>query len=194
MVSEEEIFSCLEKRRGILEGVCITGGEPTLEPDLKRFILRCRNLGYAVKLDTNGYRPETLEKLLREGLLDYVAMDIKASLSHYGEAAGCPNLDVEKIRESVRLLQSARVGYEFRTTVVKGIHTVEEFAQIGEMLAGSPLYYLQQFRDSGDILGYADASGKARKLSMGAFSRQEMEEMAALAGKYIDKVVLRGVE
>lgn len=228
-----DVLVHLRKRRGILEGVCITGGEPTLERDLREFILQCRELGYLVKLDTNGYRPEVLGQLLKEGILDYVAMDIKASPSNYGRATGCPGCDVGRIKESIRLLRTGGIPYEFRTTVVKGIHTVEEFEEIGRWLAGSPAYYLQAYRDSGDILGTeyrnrpffpqnisAAGDGMTGKLTdtgeaampgqeeasmsgiggiavsgrMEAFSKEEMEQMAFLAGKYMDKVVLRGVE
>lgn len=204
LIPEKEVLDHLKKRQGILEGVCITGGEPTLETDLREFILRCRELGYLVKLDTNGYRPEKLGELLQEGILDYVAMDIKASPENYGRAAGCPGCDVERIRASIRLLQISGISYEFRTTVVKGIHTVEEFEEIGRLLAGSPVYYLQAYRDSGDILGaehhmqpwksMPETEGNAVSGRMEPFSKQEMEQMAVLAGKYIDKVVFRGVE
>lgn len=186
LIPEEEVLAHLRKRRGILEGICITGGEPTLERDLREFILKCRELGYLVKLDTNGYRPEVLEELLQEGLSDHVAMDIKASPGNYAIATGCPKCDVERIKESIRLLLTSGISHEFRTTVVKGIYSVEEFEEIGRLLAGSRVYYLQAYRDSGDRLPVA--------WDMAAFSKQEMERMASLAGKYIDKVVLRGVE
>lgn len=185
LIPEEEVLTHLRKRQGILEGVCITGGEPTLERNLREFILKCRRLDYLVKLDTNGYRPEVLRELLQAKLLDYVAMDVKASPANYGRATGCPDCDMDRIRESVSLLQTSGVSYEFRTTVVKGIHTVKEFEEIGRFLAGSQAYYLQAYQDSGDILG-ADGA-------MSAFTKEEMEQMAALAGKYIDKVMLRGV-
>ncbi|MCM1213009.1 MAG: anaerobic ribonucleoside-triphosphate reductase activating protein [Lachnospiraceae bacterium] len=185
LIPEEEALAHLRKRQGVLEGVCITGGEPTLESGLREFIFKCRTLGYLVKLDTNGYRPEILREFLQEGILDYVAMDIKASPENYGKAAGISGCDMDRIRESIRLLQTSGVPYEFRTTVVRGIHTVEEFEEIGKMLAGSSAYYLQAYRDSGDILG----AGR----TMAAFTKMEMERMAVLAGKYIDKVALRGV-
>jgi len=185
-IPEEDVLAHLRKRRGILEGICITGGEPTLAGGLREFILQCRELGYLVKLDTNGYRPEVLGGFLQEGILDYVAMDIKASPGNYERAAGCPGCHMERIRESIRLLRESSISYEFRTTVVKGIHLAEEFEEIGRLLAGSTAYYLQAYRDSGNVLG--------AEYDMTAFSRHEMEQMADLAGKYIDKVVLRGVE
>ena len=210
-ITEEEVLAHLRKRKGLLEGVCITGGEPTLQQDLLKFIEKIKELGYLVKLDTNGYRPEVLEKLLGGGLLDYVAMDIKASKEKYVRAAGLSQLDLGKIEESVEMLKSGKVPYEFRTTVVKGIHTIEEFEVIGQWLRGSRVYYLQAFRDSENVLaqrsheileniGCEQGDGcvcggspvYAEKLS--EFTKEEMEQMAELARKYIDKVELRGVE
>lgn len=183
-VPEEEVFAYLEKRRGILEGVCITGGEPTLQKGLSEFIRRVKGIGYLVKLDTNGYRPDVLEALLRAALLDYVAMDIKASPKNYPVSAGVSAFDFERIRESIRLLEESGIPHEFRTTVVRGIHTKEEFEDIGRLLKGCPVYYLQGFRESENMIG----------AGFEAFSAEEMEEAAALAGKYIDAVKLRGID
>lgn len=183
-VSTEEVLQFLKKRQGILEGVCITGGEPTLQKELEDFICRIKELGYLVKLDTNGYRPDVLWKLLQEGLLNYVAMDVKASKENYARAAGVLNMDLSRIEESVAILKSSKIPYEFRTTVVKGIHSIEEFESIGSWLAGSGACYLQQFRENENVIGRGFA----------AFSKEEMEIMANNARKYIDKVCLRGVE
>lgn len=183
-IPEEEVFSYLQKRKGILEGICVTGGEPTLQQDLAVFIRRVKELGFLVKLDTNGGRPQVLEQLLQEGLLDYVAMDIKASPDNYAAAAGLEELDFDKIRQSIRLLMESNILYEFRTTVVRGIHTLEEFEEIGRLLKGCRAYYLQGFRESESMVGQGCQ----------AFSAREMEKMAELAGKYIDRVELRGVE
>ncbi len=211
----EEIRAFLRKRQGILDGVCITGGEPTLQPDLKEFVREVRELGYLVKLDTNGYRPEVLERLLDEDLLDYVAMDIKASKENYTRAVGfdsdtgVSSIAIEPIERSVELLKGSRIEYEFRTTVVKGIHTVEEFEAIGQWLAGCKAYYLQGFQANGNVLaarlqeaGLAskageetfDGVGTANLLYFESFSREEMEQMASLAEKYVEKVLIRGVE
>lgn len=184
VIPEEEVISYLRKRQGILEGVCVTGGEPTLQQDLADFLRRLKDLGYLVKLDTNGSRPQALEQLLREGLLDYVAMDIKASSDNYATAAGLEELDFDRIRQSIRLLMESDIPYEFRTTAVKGIHTVEEFEEIGRLLQGSRAYFLQGFRESENMVGRG----------CGAFSVPEMEKMAELAGRYMDSVHLRGVE
>lgn len=183
-VSEQEVWEHLKKRKGILDGVCITGGEPTLQKDLVDFVKRLKDMGYLVKLDTNGYRPRILWSLLQEGLLDYVAMDIKASKENYGRAAGVDGIDLSPIEESVGMLKSSHIDYEFRTTVVKGLHSIEEFDHIGSFLAGSRAYYLQQFRETKQVI----------QQGFEAFSKEEMEAMAKLCRKYIDKVCLRGVE
>lgn len=159
MVPEDEVLAFLDKRKKILKGVCITGGEPTLQPDLPDFIGKVRKMGYRVKLDTNGYRPEVLRELLESGLLDYAAMDIKNCPEKYGAAAGlippgnAGGFELGKIEESVELLLDGQIDYEFRTTVVKELHTVEDIAAIGNWVKGTPAYYLQKFEDSGHIIG-----------------------------------------
>ena len=184
VISEEEILSYLKKRQGVLEGVCVTGGEPTLQKGLPEFLGKLKELGYLVKLDTNGSNPQVLEELLKANRLDYVAMDVKASLDHYEAAVGIKGFDPSSVRESIGLLKACNIPNEFRTTVVKGIHTVEEFEKIGRMLEGCQAYYLQGFQESGDMIG----------AGCGAFCKEEMEKMACQARKYIDKVMLRGVE
>lgn len=183
--SEEAVFAFLNKRKGILKGVCITGGEPTLQPDLEDFIRRVRSMGLAVKLDTNGYRPDVLKDLCRKGLLDCAAMDIKAGREHYGEAAGIPGLAMERIDESIEFLLSGTLPYEFRTTVVRGLHTSEDFRQIGPWIKGCPEYYLQCFSESGQVLVpgvYSD------------FTKDEMLSFADLARPYVGRVSLRGID
>jgi len=151
-ILEEEFFDFLKKRRGILEGVCISGGEPTLQHDLKDFIKRIKELGYLIKLDTNGYRPEVLKSLIDEGLIDYVAMDIKASKDSYGIAVGIENFDISPIEKSVEILRGESITFEFRTTLLKGLHTEEDIKKIGEWLKGTERYFLQNFKDSGDLI------------------------------------------
>ena len=153
VIDEDEIFSFLKKRKGMLEGVVVTGGEPTLQRDLIPFLGRLKTLGYLVKMDTNGYRPEVLKSAVESGYVDYVAMDIKTSLDEYPVVAGIKNLDVSRIERSVELLKSGAVDYEFRTTVVEPLHHKENFEKIGELLKGCRRYYLQSFVDSGNIIG-----------------------------------------
>lgn len=182
-ISEQDVLAFLRRRRGILEGVCITGGEPTLQNDLEDFIRRVREIDYLIKLDTNGYRPRILRHLLEEELLDYVAMDIKASKERYGIACGLAEVELNRIEESVELLKTSSIPYEFRTTVVKGIHSPEEFTAIGRWLQGSRAYYLQSFRDSGQVMqpGFAE------------FERAELEEMRERAAQYVPRTELRGL-
>ena len=147
----EEILSYLKKRRGLLDGVCISGGEPLLQDGLEDFIRAVKDMGYAVKLDTNGSLPARLEHLLDEGLLDYVAMDIKNCKEKYDATAGCEGF-LPAVERSVSLLLSGKIPYEFRTTVTNETHTPEDIAQICTWIRGAERYFLQNFKDSGDIL------------------------------------------
>ena len=154
VMPEEEFFTFLARRKGMLEGVCITGGEPTLQPDLPAFISRIKDMGYAVKLDTNGYRPAVLRGLVEAGLLDYVAMDVKNSLPLYGETVGIAHFDTAPVEESMDYLMERPVPFEFRTTLVRGLHTVESVRAMGKRLAGNELFFLQAFKDSGDLIRF----------------------------------------
>ncbi len=149
----DDILNYLEKRQGILEGVCITGGEPLLQPDIKEFISEIKKLGYSVKLDTNGTFPEKLKDLVDNGLVDYVAMDIKNSKAKYKETAGIENLDLSKIEESVEFLINSKLDFEFRTTIVNEFHTVDDIQDIVVWISGAHKYFLQNFVDSGDLIG-----------------------------------------
>ena len=148
----EEFFAFLEKRRGILQGVCVSGGEPTLMFDLEEFISRIKSMGFLVKLDTNGSRPEILKSLVGKGLVDYVAMDIKNSPDMYPKTVGVEGFDVAPVLESAAFLMSGAVEFEFRTTLVAGHHNEREMRLIGEWLGGAEKYYLQNFVDSGDLI------------------------------------------
>ena len=182
LIPEEEFFSFLQKRRGILEGVCITGGEPTLQLDLPAFIRKIRDMGFAVKLDTNGARPAVLKALVAEELLDYVAMDVKNSLSAYPETVGLPAFDVAPVEESMDYLLAGHVPYAFRTTLVAGLHTPADMEEIGRRIAGAERYFLQTFRDSGDLVGDC----------LGALSSAESEQLLALVRAYVPNAQIRG--
>ena len=184
LFSEEEILKFLAKRRGILEGVAITGGEPTLQPDLREFILRIRELGYKIKLDTNGSRPDILRALCEEGLIDYVAMDIKTCKERYSEVTGIPFLRIEGIIDSVEFLKQGTVPYEFRTTVVKELHSAEDFTRIGSWIQGASRYYLQNFTDSDHVLVPGFSS----------YSKQELVSFLEIVKPYVGFAELRGVE
>ena len=136
-IDEEEILSYLKKRQGVLEGVCISGGEPLLHNELEDFIVKVKELGYKVKLDTNGSFPDKLIKLVKKGLVDYVAMDVKNRLGKYLETSGIENLDVESVKESISFLMTDSVDYEFRTTVAKGLHTVSDILDLSKEIKGA---------------------------------------------------------
>lgn len=182
-MTEEEFFSFLKKRQGILDGVCITGGEPLLQSEIEEFIRKIKDLGYAVKLDTNGSFPDKLKMLVEKGLVDYVAMDIKNCPDTYAVTAGVQTLDIEAIQKSVAYLKERHVPYEFRTTVVKNYHTKEGFEKIGQWIQGTERYFLQNFVDSGDLIG---------KNTTGC-SEEEMKEFLAVVQKYVPEAKLRGM-
>lgn len=183
IIPEEEFFSFLNKRKNILEGVCITGGEPTLMPDLEEFIRKIKAYGLLVKLDTNGYRPEVLKDLVGKGIIDYVAMDIKSSSDSYNEACGAI-VDIEKIKESVEFLKENHVPYEFRTTIVKELHSEEEIIKIGQWLEGADRYFLQNYKDSGDII--VD--------NLSAHDSSTLKKFQTILEKTIKTVSIRGLD
>ena len=152
VMDEDEFFKFLKKREGVLDGVAITGGEPTIVPNLIPFISKIRVLGYKVKLDTNGTNPDVLRTVLRDKLVDYVAMDIKNSKENYPKTIGLPNFKIDNIEQSANLLMSSDTPFEFRTTVVNEFHSPSDFASIGKWLAGNELFFLQNFKDSGDLI------------------------------------------
>ena len=184
VLDEEEVFGVLRKRKGILTGVCVTGGEPTLQRDLDVFLSRVKELGYLVKLDSNGYRPEVLQSLCERGLVDYFAMDIKSSPENYARTAGVKELDMGLIRESVDFIRSCGLDYEFRTTVVRELHSSGDFLSIGEWLKGCKAYFLQSYVESEGVI--------CKEFS--SYSKEELEEFVMLLKPYIDNVSLRGVD
>lgn len=183
-ISKQDIFNFLEKRKGVLSGVCITGGEPTLDLELEDFIRKIKEIGYLVKLDTNGYKPEVLIDLGEKGLVDYVAMDIKNSFAHYAETVGIKNIDTGKIEESIRYLIDGKIPYEFRTTVVKELHTKEDMLAIGKGIKGAEVYFLQNYKESEQII----APG------MHPFQKEELEDYKTLLKPFVNKVELRGID
>lgn len=182
-IDEIEILGYLEKRKGIIDGVCITGGEPLLYDGTDDFIKRVKDMGYDVKLDTNGFFPKRLRSLAQRGLVDYVAMDIKNSKEKYGQAAGVAQLDLFPIEESVSFLLSDTVDYEFRTTVVKELHQLEDIKKIGEWIKGAKRYYLQKFVDSGCLISDG----------FHAVSEEDMLRFAVEARRFVPSVELRGI-
>ncbi len=180
---EDEIYAFLGKRQGILDGVAITGGEPLLQHGLREFILRVRELGFAVKLDTNGSYPDRLAALIDEGLLDYIAMDVKNSREKYALTVGVPGFDTAPIEQSIALLRSSGVPFELRTTVVKELHTAEDIEDMGVWLKGDHAHFLQGFIDSGDLIGKG----------LSGYDKNQMKDLVNVLKAYIPKAQLRGV-
>lgn len=178
-----ELLAFLKKRKGLLDGVCVTGGEPLLRSDLAPLLGEIKELGFLVKLDTNGAHPDRLEELVGRELVDYVAMDVKNCPSRYGQTAGVPGLDLAPIRDSVSFLLSGRVDYEFRTTVVRELHDEASFRAIGPWLAGAKGYFLQSFVDWDTVL----CPG------LHPCSREELEGYAAIVRPLVPTVALRGI-
>lgn len=148
LIPEQEVLSYLEKRKGILDAVCISGGEPTLQPDLKEFCAKVKELGYKIKLDTNGTNPTLVKELHQQGLVDYFAMDIKNDRDSYALIIGFDKYDVTKIQDTVSFFLNGGVKYEFRTTIIKEFHTEENIRLIGKWIKGADKYFLQKFKDS----------------------------------------------
>ena len=181
----DAIFSFLEKRKGLVEGVAITGGEPTLQPDLAPFCRKIRKMGYKIKLDSNGTRPKVLASLLKDQLIDYIAMDIKTSLPHYPTIAK-GKLDTEKIRASIDLIMETAPAYEFRTTCVKPFITPEIMAQIARMLSGASRYVLQKCSRNVTVL---DPDFLAQEHHF--FTPEQMAHLKTIAKAHIPEVILR---
>ena len=184
IMEDSELFAFLEKRRGLLDGVAITGGEPCLRPELPDFMRRIRDMGYGVKLDTNGTHPALLRTILEEGLADYVAMDIKNRPEKYAQTVGLPAVDLVPVRESVSLLMHGGIEYEFRTTVVDEFHEADDFEAIGAWIAGARHYFLQAFTDR-DSVPFGN---------LHAPSAEKLREYAAIARRHVPDTRLRGVD
>jgi pyruvate formate lyase activating enzyme len=184
IIPEQEVLSYLIKRKGILEGVCITGGEPSLYPDLIEFIAKIKVLGLKVKLDTNGTNPKMIKSLVADRLIDYIAMDIKNSKEKYSTTVGLSDFNLEPIIESVNFLLTSTLDYEFRTTIVKEYHTEEDMLSIGKWLFGAKAYFLQSYTDSGDIL----------LPGLHNHPKETLEEYVRLLTPLIPTVAIRGVD
>jgi pyruvate formate lyase activating enzyme len=188
-LTEAEIWAFLEQRRGLLDGVVLSGGEPTLEPDLLDFASRVHRLGFLVKLDTNGYLPDVLEEAIEQGVVDYVAMDVKAPLERYAEASGRA-VEAKRLARSVELLieqgrAAEGVEYEFRTTVVPGILQEEDILRIGEWIAGARAYYLQQFVPRNTLDPWM--------MEQHPYAADRIRAMAELAAHKVQRVQVRGL-
>ncbi len=182
-IDRDDISDYLDRRKNVLEGVCISGGEPLLQENIAELLFQLKEQGYAVKLDTNGSQPKRLAQLVEEGLVDYVAMDVKNALASYDKTIGLSTFDLEPIKQSVAFLKQGKVPYEFRTTVVKELHTKKDVETMARWLEGGAVLYLQQFV----------SSEKTISTNLHAYSEMVMHEMAELANRYLPTYV-RGIE
>ena len=180
---EDAVLSYLTKRRGIIDGICVTGGEPLLRTDIAPFLEKVKSLGLLVKLDTNGTFPDRLRALVEAGLVDYVAVDVKNAKERYAATVGLEGFDVAPIERTLQFLREGAASYELRTTVVREFHDADAIRSLAEWIEGAPRYYLQTFADSGDLI----ASEPLHPVP-----RAEMEEMAKIARTYIPEVKIRG--
>ena len=181
-IETEEVLRFLRSRKGLLDGVVFTGGEPLLQPDAADFLAEAKGLGFAVKLDTNGCYPQTLEKILNAGSVDYVAMDIKNSREKYAATVGVPGFDLSPVEESVRLLLEGKSNYEFRTTVVRQFHNGDDIENIGRWIRGAKGYFLQNFEDSGNLIGHG----------LTGFSEEEIRVLSRRAEPFVEHIGVRG--
>lgn len=177
LIQEEDLFLFLADRRGKIDGVVITGGEPTLHPDLPEFIRKIRALGYLIKLDSNGTNPEMLTRLIKENLLDYIAMDIKAPLAKYETVVGVP-VNLENLQKSVKIIMASGLPYEFRTTLVPDFHGPEDIRLMGAMIQGADRWYLQKFKPDTNLV---DKNFEGRT----TFLNKELEALALIGSDFV---------
>ncbi len=177
-----EIMEFLDKRKGLIDGIVITGGEPTIYPGLRDFILKIKEKGFLVKLDSNGYEPLVLEKLIQENIIDYIAMDIKNSPEKYAETAGLKKIDISRIIKSVEIIKNSGIDYEFRTTVMKEFHNKEDIIKINDWLGNSKKYVLQN---------YNPKEGQVEDKIFTPFSQEELEEFKEIFSENIQRVEIR---
>lgn len=183
-IDKSEILDYLSRRQKVLDGVCITGGEPLMHAETLELIREIHDMGYSVKLDTNGSYPERLKQAVNEGIVDYVAMDIKNSPETYAATIGLSQYDLSRVQESIDFLMSSNIDFEFRTTVMREYHTLEEMLSIASWIKGAPRYYLQAFTDSGDLL----------EGGMSAYSSEEMQMLCEKLRQLIPGCRLREIK
>jgi len=182
-IKEEEILNYLKEKKKWLDAVCISGGEPLLHKELANFLEKIKQIGYLTKIDTNGTVPDFLKELIDKNLIDYIAMDIKNSLENYNKTAGL-NADIEKIKQSIKIIKNSGKGYEFRTTVTPTIHTKENIKKIGQLLEGTKKFAIQNFKPAKEVI---DPKYKDVK----PFSKEELEEFKEILKNHIDEVEIR---
>lgn len=181
---EDNLLSFLKKRKGILSGVCITGGEPTLQPDLYDFLGKIKDLGYQIKLDTNGYRPDVVKSVIDNKLIDYIAMDIKSGRNNYAVATGISNLDISIIQKSIDLISMSNIDFEFRTTAVKNIHSNSDFEDIASWLPTDSAYFIQSYKETAGI----------GENTCESFTKEELTAFLNIVTRNIPNSNLRGID
>ena len=184
VIDESEVLAYLDKRKGLIDGICISGGEPLLQKDIESFIKEVKERGFKVKLDTNGSNPKKLKDLIDKNLLDYVAMDIKNDFTNYEKTSGITKINIDKIKESIKILESSNIEYEFRTTIVKELHDVEKIENICKYIGKKSKYYLQNYRDSESVL----------QKGLTGFSNKELKELKEKLNKKYPNVSIRGID
>lgn len=182
-IKEEEVFAYLEKRKGLLDGVCITGGEPLLQKDIEAFIKKIKDMGYQVKLDTNGSNPTMLKNLIEKGYIDYVAMDVKNDSLHYEKTSGVERINMYSIEKSIEIIKNANIDYEFRTTVVKELHSLEGIEKICKYIGPNAKYYIQNYRDCDTVL----------EEGLSGFEIDELLQIKQKLNKTYPNVMVRGI-
>ncbi len=195
--TEEDILARIRKRSGIYEGVCVSGGEPTNQPDLAEFLKKIKDMGLLVKLDSNGTRPEILKQLYEDSLIDMIAMDIKASPAQFAEVCGLGKVDssfagklLEKTTESIEFIMNCGIEYEFRTTLVKGLHDISQTEAMAKQISGAKAYFLQSYTDSELIIN--KLSGNEKQFE--SFSSDELNDILMTVRKHVPTACLRGVD
>ncbi len=182
-LTQEEILTFLSGRKKLLDGMVLTGGEPLMQPGVLDFLQKVRDLGLAIKVDTNGCYPNVLAQVLERGLADYVAMDLKNCREKYAETVGIPGFDLSPVEESIQILKNSGIDYEFRTTVVSQFHTAEDIRAIGQWVQGAPRYFLQQFVDSGNLISPG----------LHPVTEEELHAQAQEARPWFSCVAVRGI-
>ena len=181
-IPEDVVFSYLTKRKGMVDAVCITGGEPTLQPDLKDFIKKIKAMGFRVKLDSNGTKPELLAELINENLVDYIAMDIKNSVEKYAQTVGLTSLDLNPIMKSIDILKNSKIDYEFRTTLIKEYHTKQDIEKIAELIKGAKNYAFQKFVDNGECITH----------NLTEIDKDVVDSYVEIVKPYVNNIKVRG--
>ena len=180
-IREQDLFDYLDKRKGLIDGVCISGGEPLLQKDIELFAKKIKEKGYKIKLDTNGSRPQTLKKLIDSNLIDYVAMDIKNTFDAYNLTTGV-NVSIDDVKESISILKNSYIDFEFRTTIVKEFHSFESIKAILDFIGKDVKFYIQNYRDCDTVL----------KKGLNGFSDEELIEIQSKLKMQYPNVIIRG--